>query len=94
MPEHQLRPEYPWVTVPVPESGSPGVQSAGDMAGSKEFGFGHSKLEVPMNHLNQGWQIFPFKEVNEQPWPGGSVGWSIIPYTKSLWVRSLVRAHA
>ena len=61
VPEHQLQPEYPWVTVPVPESGSPGVQSAGDMAGSKEFGFGHSKLEVPMNHLNQGWQIFPVK---------------------------------
>ena len=27
-------------------------------------------------------------------WLCGSVGWSIIPYTKRLWVRSLVRVHA
>ena len=26
-------------------------------------------------------------------WLRGSVGWSIIPYTKRLWVRSLIRAH-
>ena len=26
-------------------------------------------------------------------WPGGSVGRSIIPYTKRLWVQSPVRAH-
>ena len=29
-----------------------------------------------------------------QPWCGGSAGWSIIPYTKGLLVRSPVRAHA
>ena len=28
------------------------------------------------------------------PWPGGSVGWSLIPHTKRLQVRSPVRAHA
>ena len=28
-----------------------------------------------------------------QPWPVGSVGWSVILYTKSLWVLFLVRTH-
>ena len=27
-------------------------------------------------------------------WPGGSVGWSIVPYTKGLQVRCPVRAHS
>ena len=27
------------------------------------------------------------------PWLGGSGGWSVISYTKKLWVQSLVRAH-
>ena len=30
------------------------------------------------------------KNVNIQPWKDGSFGWSIIPYTKGLWVGSLV----
>ena len=28
-----------------------------------------------------------------QPWLGGSVGWSIIPYAKRSWVRFPIRAH-
>ena len=27
------------------------------------------------------------------PWPNGRAGWSIIPYTKRLWVQFLVRAY-
>ena len=27
------------------------------------------------------------------PWLGSSVGWSVVPYTKMLWVWSLVRTH-
>ena len=37
--------------------------------------------------------ILAISEITYQPWPGGSVGWSIIPYTKRLWVPSPVRAH-
>ena len=33
------------------------------------------------------------KKKAKLPWLGGSVGWSVILYTKRLWVRSLVRAH-
>ena len=29
----------------------------------------------------------------EWPWPSGSVGWSIVLYSKMLWVQFLVRAH-
>ena len=33
------------------------------------------------------------KKSKEQPWLGGSVGWSVIPYTKRLWVQFPVGAH-
>lgn len=29
-----------------------------------------------------------------EPWPGGPVGWSVVLYTRRLWVQSPVRAHA
>ena len=29
--------------------------------------------------------------VSRRPWLGGSVGLSVVPYTKRLWVQSLVR---
>ena len=32
------------------------------------------------------------KIVIKHPWPDGLVGWSIIPYTKRLWVQFPVRA--
>ena len=28
-----------------------------------------------------------------EPWPGGPIGWSVVLYTKRLWVRFSVRAH-
>ena len=31
---------------------------------------------------------------SDKPWTGGSVGWSIVPYTKRLWVQSPVRSCA
>lgn len=31
--------------------------------------------------------------LNIIPWPSGSAGWSIVPYTKRLLVRFLVRIH-
>ena len=34
------------------------------------------------------WKFLP------QPWLGGWVDWSVIPYTKRLWVRFLVRARS
>ena len=37
-------------------------------------------------------RVEPFK-VHLEPWPGGSVGWSIVPYTKRLQVQFPVRAH-
>ena len=33
------------------------------------------------------------KKTGNRPWPGGSVGWSIVPLAKRLWVQSLVRAR-
>ena len=41
--------------------------------------------KIMINHTN--------KHKTLQPWPGGSVLWIIIPYTKRLWVQSPVRAH-
>ena len=37
--------------------------------------------------------FYDYKITYMRPWPGGSVGWSIVPYTKRLWVQSPVRAH-
>ena len=34
-----------------------------------------------------------FKFYCGRPWPGGSVGWTNVPYTKRLRVRFSVRAH-
>ena len=47
-----------------------------------------SNLSVPQNHLAGSVKI-----KIARPWPGGSVGWSIIPYTKRFWVRSPVGMH-
>ena len=38
----------------------------------------------PLSHTSQGW-LFKFLKSGLYPWPGGSVGRSVIPYTKRLW---------
>lgn len=49
------------------------------------------------NSAGRGWtSVGPTRgtfEMLHEPWPGGSDGWSVIPYTKWLPVRSPVRAH-
>ena len=41
-----------------------------------------------------GWGLHVSSEDEGWPWPGGSVGWSVILNTQRLWVQCLVRAHA
>ena len=52
---------------------------------------GHLALSRSIQSSLKGWVVL--KMTNEVPWPGDSVGWSVIPHTKRLQVPPLVRAH-
>ena len=54
---------------------------------------GGKKLIIKLGKPLQIFSHSPIRKLRE-PWLGGQVGWSVVPYTKRLWVWSLVRvAH-
>ena len=61
--------------------------SAGLMV--KGFGFWWSEVGVIKSKAYRD----HFNTAHILPWPGDSVGWSIVAYTRSLWVWSPVGAH-
>ena len=47
-------------------------------------------LKLITNFMYQSFGNFQNQKL--QLWPGGSVGWSVVPHTKGFWAQSLVRA--
>ena len=79
---------YHWPLDCLPEQGSETISVVGP---------GMNTLQAVRPRANTGNRshqkacIFFQFYVKIWPWPGCSVGWSIVPYTKRLWVQSPVR---